>query len=111
MKIEILSCAEEEFAEAVYFYNQQCPGLGYEFAAEAKAAFGRIASFPSAWPAFSPRSRRCIINRFPYGVLYQVRRDSILIVAIMHLRRDPRRWQDRMKRTSGEQPELPGGLS
>lgn len=102
MRIEILSCAEGEFAEAVQFYNQQCPGLGYEFAAEAKAAFERIASFPTAWPAFSPRTRRCIINRFPYGILYQIRKDLILIVAIMHLRRDTIRWQERLKRTASE---------
>lgn len=102
MRIEILSCAEGEFAEAVQFYNQQCPGLGYEFAAEAKAAFERIASFPTAWPAFSPRTRRCIINRFPYGIPYQIRKDLILIVAIMHLRRDAIRWQERLKRTASE---------
>lgn len=109
MRIEILSCAEEEFAEAVRFYNQQCPGLGYEFAAETKATFERIASCPNAWPTFSPRSRRCIVNRFPYGVLYQIRHDSILIVAIMHLMRDPICWQERMKRNSGKQPASADG--
>lgn len=103
MRIEILSCAESEFVEAVQSYNQQCPGLGYELAAEAKVAFERIASFPRAWPTFSPRARRCIINRFPYGVLYQIRKDSILIVAIMHLKRDPVRWHDRIEKTTGEQ--------
>jgi len=34
MNIRILSCAEEEFIEAVDYYNEQSPGLGYEFAAE-----------------------------------------------------------------------------
>ncbi len=96
MRIEILSCAEKEFVEAVNYYNQQCPGLGYEFAAELKAACNRIISFPNAWPPFSIRARRCIINRFPYGVLYQIRTDSILVVAIMHLKRDPVKWQERL---------------
>lgn len=101
MRIEILSCAETEFAEAVDFYNQQYPGLGYKFAAEAKAAFERIKSFPDAWPPFSSRTRRCIVNRFPYGVLYHIRQDSILIVAIMHLKRDPKCWQDMMTNGKG----------
>jgi hypothetical protein len=39
MKIVVLSYAEEELAEAVDYYNEQCPGLGYEFAAEVKRAF------------------------------------------------------------------------
>lgn len=95
MRVVVLSSAEEEFREAVAYYNGQGPGLGFELAAEVKAAFGRIAAYPNAWPEFSTRTRRCIVNRFPYGVLYQQRGDAILILGIMHLRRSPKRWQDR----------------
>lgn len=98
MKIQVLSCAEQEFAETVDYYNEQCPGLGYEFAAEVKDTFNRIESFPEAWPLISSRSRRCMTNRFPYGVLYQVREDVILVAAIMHLKRDPKTWQERIKK-------------
>lgn len=96
MNIRILSCAEQEFAQAVDYYNEQYPGLGYEFAAEVKSTLTRIVSFPNAWPIFSQRARRCMTNRFPYGVLYQIRTDHILVVAIMHLKRDPKRWQERI---------------
>ncbi|MBI3297292.1 MAG: type II toxin-antitoxin system RelE/ParE family toxin [Elusimicrobia bacterium] len=95
MSIVILSVAEDELREAVAYYNAQGPGLGFEFAAEVKAAFGRISAFPDAWPEFSARTRRCIVNRFPYGVLYQHTGDAILVIAIMHLSRSPQRWQDR----------------
>lgn len=95
MLIRVLSVAEDELREAVAYYNGQGPGLGFELAAEVKAAFGRIASFPDAWPAFSARTRRCIVNRFPFGVLYRLQDDVLLVIAIMHLRRDPKRWQDR----------------
>lgn len=94
MKIRVISYAEQEFAEAVDYYNKQCPGLGYEFAAEVNYAVDRIKSFPYAWPLISSRSRRCIINRFPYGVLYQARQDFILVTAIMHLKRDPESGRD-----------------
>ena len=94
MRIRVLSSAEQEIAEAVDYYNEQRPGLGFEFAAEMKRTFRRIASFSEAWPRFSRRARRCILNRFPYGVVYQLRKDSILVVAVMHLKRDPRRWQE-----------------
>ena len=99
MKIRVLSCAEKEFAETIDYYNEQCPGLGYEFAAEVKNTFERIKSFPQAWPLISSRSRRCITNRFPYGVLYQVTQEFILVSAIMHLKRDPKKWQERIKKT------------
>jgi hypothetical protein len=97
MNIRVLSCAEQELVDAVDFYNQQCSGLGYEFAAEMKNTLNRIVSFPDAWPLLSKRTRRCMTNRFPYGVLYQIRTDHILIIAIMHLKRDPKKWQERLK--------------
>lgn len=99
MKIRILSCAEQELVDAIDYYNEQFPGLGFEFAAEVKSTLFRIVSFPNAWPLFSQRTRRCVTNRFPYGVLYQIRADHILVTAIMHLKRDPKKWQDRLKKT------------
>lgn len=96
MKVRILPVAEQEIAEAVDYYNGQCPGLGFEFAAEIRRILGRIRSFPDAWPALSPRSRRCLTSRFPYGVIYQNRADGVLVVAVMHLRRDPLTWRQRL---------------
>ena len=101
MKVLVLSCAEAEFADAVDYYNEQCPGLGFEFAVEVQRTFERIKCHPTAWPLFSSRSRRCLTDRFPFGVLYQVRNDVILIGGIMHLKRDPQRWQERVNDAFG----------
>ena len=103
MKILVLSCAEDEFAEAVDYFNEQRPGLGFEFAGEVQPTFERIRHHPEAWPVFSCRARRCLTDRFPFGVLYQVRSDCILVGAIMHLKRDPTRWQQRVTEAFGEQ--------
>lgn len=97
MNILVLSCAEAEFADAVDYYNRQCPGLGYEFAAEVQRTFERIRRHPNAWPVFSFRTRRSLTDRFPYGVLYQVRSNGVLVAGIMHLKRDPKRWQERIQ--------------
>lgn len=100
MIINFLLSAEQEFAEAVDYYNKQLAGLGFEFAAEVKYTLERILLYPNAWSPFSNRTRRCIINRFPYGILYQVRQDMILVMAIMHLKKSPIRWQERIKNQS-----------
>jgi hypothetical protein len=52
-----------------------------------------IADHPLAWTPMSSRTRRCRTHRFPFGLFYQVRRDEILIVSVMDLRRDPKRWE------------------
>jgi hypothetical protein len=41
----------------------------------------------------SARVRRYRLNRFPYGLVYAVLDNEIVIVAIMHLHRKPDYWQ------------------
>jgi plasmid stabilization system protein ParE len=99
MKVDFLDPAKAEFAEAVAFYNRESEGLGFEFAAEVKRTIERIVQFPAAWAPLSKRTRRCRTNRFPYGIIYQVREELILIVAVMHLRRHPDSWKSRLSPT------------
>lgn len=100
MKVQFLPSAEAEFAEATTYYNAQSEGLGFEFAAEVKRTLERIVQYPEAWASLSKRTRRCRTNRFPYGVIYQIRGDTILVAAVMHLGRDPETWKSRLDKTS-----------
>lgn len=97
MRIDFLDPADTEFVEAIAYYNLQSEGLGYEFAAEIKRAMERILQYPKAWVPLSKRTRRCRINRFPYGLIYQIRSDSILIVAIQNLHKYPDSWKSRLR--------------
>jgi plasmid stabilization system protein ParE len=96
VKIEFLAVAEQEFEEAVRHYNQQKAGLGDDFATEVKRALERILQFPQAWSPLSKRARRCRTKKFPYGIIYQIRSDKILVVAVMHFHRDPKSWKSRI---------------
>jgi len=97
MRIEFLDPADAEFVEAIAYYNLQSEGLGYEFAAEIKRAMERILQFPNAWAPLSKRTRRCRTNRFPYGLIYQIRSKIILIVAVQNLHKHPDSWKSRLK--------------
>src|ERR1035437_5149876 len=97
MIIRFLLPAFGELKEAIAYYSTESEGLGFEFAAEVKRTLERIAQHPEAWHPLSQRTRRCRTSRFPYGVVYQVRDDVILIVAIMDLHRRPRSWAWRIK--------------
>ena len=98
MEIDFLPPAKDELTEAISYYNAQGEGLGYEFAAEMKRTLERIVQYPDAWSKLSNRTRRCRTNRFPYGVIYQIRKETLLIVAVMHLSREPETWKSRLKK-------------
>ncbi len=87
--------AETEFDKAVEYYEGCSPGLGLEFAHEIYAAIARIVQFPEAWSAMSRNTRRCLVNRFPFGVIYRVKSNDIEVVAVANLRRRPGYWRDR----------------
>ena len=97
MNVDFLRPAQAEFGDAIAYYNLQSEGLGYEFAAEVKRTLGRIILYPDAWSVLSERTRRCRTSRFPYGIVYQVRGETILIVAVMHLHARPGSWKSRLK--------------
>ena len=87
--------AERELNEAIDYYNECQDGLGLEFAKEIYSTIQTILSFPHAWSQLSKNTRRCLLNRFPYGVIYQVADDEILIIAVMQLNRKPDYWDKR----------------
>lgn len=96
MKARVLSVAQAEIEAAIDFYNRDCPGLGYEFADEVFRTIRRSADNPLAWQSISQRTRRCLTHRFPYAVLYQIRGDELLVIAVMHLHRHPDSWKNRV---------------
>ncbi|MHC1729050.1 MAG: type II toxin-antitoxin system RelE/ParE family toxin [Syntrophobacteraceae bacterium] len=96
MRISFLEIAEIELDEAIQFYNYEAAELGDDFLAEVLEALDRIARFPAAWHPCSQRTRRCQTRRFPYGIIYQVREEDILVIAIANLHREPNYWEDRL---------------
>jgi hypothetical protein len=96
MKINFLDIAQIELDDAIEYYNYELPGLGDAFLTEGLNALDRIGEYPEAWPSCSKRTKRCQARRFPYGIIYQIRVQEILVVAIANLHRKPDYWKDRI---------------
>ena len=88
--------AENEFIQAIDYYEGCEGGLGYDFALEVYASMARIIAHPDAWQTVEENIRRSLVNRFPYGIIYTVENSEILILAVMHLHRRPEYWKIRV---------------
>jgi hypothetical protein len=98
MKYQFLEDAEKEFLESSLYYNSCQPGLGLDFASEVHQTISRIFQYPQGWTLISRNCRRCLVKRFPYGIIYSVEDDIILIIAVMNLHRKPNYWKSRLKK-------------
>ena len=69
MKVRFLEPAELELDDAFHYYQSTLEGLGYEFIDEIENSIDRIKKFPEAYQEIGRYSRRCLIHRFPYGLI------------------------------------------
>ncbi|HEY3169974.1 MAG TPA: type II toxin-antitoxin system RelE/ParE family toxin [Thermoanaerobaculia bacterium] len=55
----------------------------------------KIAERPEAWPVFLHGTRRFLLRRYPYSLVYRVKPSIIEVVAVAHGKRRPGFWRER----------------
>jgi plasmid stabilization system protein ParE len=95
MQIVIRPAAAADIEDAFVWYEQQRRRLGAEFLQIVDYALIAIQRAPQRYPVIHRNTRRALLRRFPYGIYYRIYPDLIVVVACMHGRRNPRRWQSR----------------
>ncbi|MDH3504408.1 MAG: type II toxin-antitoxin system RelE/ParE family toxin [Nitrospirota bacterium] len=99
MKVRFYKAAQIEFDSAVEYYENQLSGLGVRYRHEVLESLERIKLFPDAYSPISKRTRRCLVCKFPYGILYKATSDEIIVVAVAHLHQRPDYWVSRIRST------------
>ena len=87
--------AQADVDAAVTWYEQQQSGLGSQFLDAVDQVFKRIRDAPAIFPVVSAGVRRALLHTFPYAVYFRETEETVVILAVLHLRRDPRIWQRR----------------
>jgi hypothetical protein len=88
--------AKIEVDNAVEWYELQRDGLGRRFALAIYNTATRVSLFPESGTILIQDIRRVLINEFPFGMIYSIKSDSIEVLAIAHLHRQPMYWKDRL---------------
>lgn len=94
--VVFLPQAEQEMVEAAKYYESQAAGLGANYLSETERAVAAIAESPETWPIIEGKLRRRLVRRFPFGILYCIDPNEIVVVAVAHLHRKPGYWRGRI---------------
>lgn len=96
MRIRFSKLAQLEIDDAVAWYDSQSQDLGTRFLDDLDRTIRRTVAFPLSCTEIEPELRRCLLTRFPYGIIYGIDSDTIVVIAVAHLHRKPRYWTDRL---------------
>jgi toxin ParE1/3/4 len=95
LRVAFLHPARRDFEDAAVWYEERRSGLSAEFRAEVDAAVALAAEQPLRFPR-KHKDIRCVrVRRFPYSVFFLQEESRIVVLAVFHVRRDPRQWQSR----------------
>ena len=87
--------AVDELQDAYDWYENQRSGLGVEFMDAIDGVIQQILSNPESFPKAYKERRKALPARFPYLVIFEIHGDVVLVVAVIHSSRNPRRWKER----------------
>lgn len=95
MTYEFSQAAREEFIASIEYYESQQPSLGLVFSDQVHSAIERMLEFPNGWTPLDSTFHRCLVNQFPYALIYTVENCTLLITSVMNLHRKPDYWRNR----------------
>ena len=87
--------ALQEAEAATVWYARRSPRAAEEYLHELERAIDEIVSAPGRWPTFDLETRRILLRRFPYQVVYRETSQVIEVIAVAHGRRRPGYWRGR----------------
>ena len=94
-RLLVRAAARREIAEGYRWYEERSAGLGAEFLRAVRATLAQIEREPELYPVALDDIRKAPLHRFPYVAYYVVLPRGISVIAVIHGRRHPRRWQSR----------------
>lgn len=93
--VNFLPQAIEDIENARDWYSVRNEGAARAFLSEIDQAVTAIRDHPDAWPQFDHGTRRFLLRRFPFSVVYRVAASDLHVVAVAHARRRPGFWTNR----------------
>jgi toxin ParE1/3/4 len=88
--------AEEDLSQTYQWYEAKRKGLGDDFLLCVEGALARISRNPGRYRKIHGNIRRILTDRFPFGIFFIEDEQHIAVLAVLHVRRNPSTWKDRV---------------
>jgi toxin ParE1/3/4 len=88
--------AREEFRDAARWYRARDRRASSDFRVAVSSAVRVIAEVPQRWPKYLYGTRRLVVQRFPFSIVYLDDPELVTIIAVAHSKRRPGYWKDRL---------------
>ena len=88
--------ARKEFREAILWYRDRNPNVATEFRISISDAVRQVARDPHRWLKYLHGTRRFVLGRFPFSIVYLDAAELVSIVAVAHSKRKPGYWKRRL---------------
>ena len=95
-RIEYHQGASADVKSAVDWYRQRSPKVALDFIEELHRAADTIREATERWPIGENDTRRFLLWRFPFAVIYSEQESVITIWAVAHGSRRPEYWASRL---------------
>lgn len=95
MQVQFDPEALSDLAGAMDWYTARSASAADSFAQEIERAVVRLQESPLRWPPYLHGTRKALLRRFPFALIYRTRSNEIQIVAVAHLHRRPGYWRHR----------------
>ena len=102
LPVRLLDLAKREARSAARWYELRQTGLGHRFLQVLHDTLFNIEQRPTSYPHLEtvPEDvpiRRAVAKRFQYLVIYEMRPDEVVVLAVAHAKRRPNYWSRRRK--------------
>ena len=88
--------AVEEAEKAARWYRERSARSAAQFVEEVNYAIDRILAAPQRWPTGEYGSRKFLLHRFSFAVVYRELPSAIPVLAVAHGHRRPGYWKSRI---------------
>jgi plasmid stabilization system protein ParE len=96
VKIIVHPAATADLNNAAAFYSEQAnKQLGLALITELEKATSLLSGNPELGTPWVSGTRRFVLRRFPFNIVYRLFPDHLFIIAIAHQKRRPGYWQRR----------------